>query len=374
MHNQTDNKTPKLDTILSHIGINHDEATGALISPIHFSTTYQHPEFGQSTGYDYTRTKNPTRTNLEEALASIESGEFAIATSSGMAAIVLALDIFPVGAKIVASRDLYGGSFRWFNDQEKRGRFFFDYAVTEQDMLGAISKETDVVYIETPTNPLMIEVDIAKVAQKAHENGATVIVDNTFYTPIYQQPLTLGADIVIHSATKYLSGHNDVLAGAVIVKDTALYEQLLYNLNTTGPVLSPFDSYLVMRGLKTLSLRMQRATQNATEIVNFLRQHDAVKEVLYTGLGGMISFKVKDQSKIPTIINSLRVITFAESLGGVESLITYPTTQTHADIPQEVRASYGLTDDLLRLSIGIEDVSDLIDDLKLALAEGGKND
>ena len=374
MHNQTENKTPKLDTILSHIGINHDEATGALISPIHFSTTYQHPEFGQSTGYDYTRTKNPTRTNLEEALASIESGQFAIATSSGMSAIVLALDIFPVGAKIVASRDLYGGSFRWFNDQEKRGRFFFDYVVTEKDMLGAISKETDVVYIETPTNPLMIEVDIAKVAKKAHENGATVIVDNTFYTPIYQQPLTLGADIVVHSATKYLSGHNDVLAGAVIVKEAALYEQLLYNLNTTGPVLSPFDSYLVMRGLKTLSLSMQRATQNATEIVNFLRQHAAVKSVLYTGLGGMISFKVKDQSKIPTIINSLSVITFAESLGGVESLITYPTTQTHADIPQAVRASYGLTDDLLRLSIGIEDVSDLIDDLKLALAEGEKND
>ena len=367
MTETSEKKKPKIDTILSHIGINHDETTGALISPIHLSTTYQHPEFGQSTGYDYTRTKNPTRSTLEEALAAIEGGDFAIATSSGMSAIVLAFAIFPVGSKVVASRDLYGGSFRWFNDQEKRGIFAFDYVVTEDDMLAAITSETDIVYIETPTNPLMIEVDITKVAKKAHEHGAKVILDNTFYTPIYQQPLMLGADIVVHSATKYLSGHNDVLAGAVIVSTTTLYDQLIYNLNTTGPVLSPFDSYLVMRGLKTLSLRMTRATENATEVVAFLRRHSAVKEVLYTGLGGMISFKVSDQSKIPDMINALNVITFAESLGGVESLITYPATQTHADIPAPVRASYGLTDDLLRLSIGIEDVTDLIDDLAQAL-------
>ncbi|GFH40931.1 cystathionine gamma-synthase [Pseudolactococcus insecticola] len=360
--------TPKkIDTILSHIGINHDEATGSLISPIHFSTTYQHPEFGKSTGFDYTRTKNPTRATLEEALAAIEAGNFAIATSSGMSAIVLALEIFPVGSKIVASRDLYGGSFRWFNDQQKRGIYSFDYVVTEAEMLAAITPETDVVYIETPTNPLMIEVDIEKVAKKAHENGAKVIVDNTFYTPIYQQPLVLGADIVVHSATKYLSGHNDVLAGAVIVKDETLYEKLIYNLNTTGPVLSPFDSYLVMRGLKTLSLRMKRATENASKIADFLAHNAAVKEVLFTGRGGMISFKVVDESRIPAIINGLSVITFAESLGGVESLITYPTTQTHADIPADVRASYGLTDDLLRLSIGIEDADDLIQDLANAL-------
>ncbi|GFH42368.1 cystathionine gamma-synthase [Lactococcus hodotermopsidis] len=357
----------KIETILSHIGNNHDETTGSLISPIHFSTTYQHPEFGKSTGFDYTRTKNPTRVTLEEALAAIEGGKFAIATSSGMSAIVLALEIFPVGSKIVASRDLYGGSFRWFNDQAKRGIFDFDYVVTEADMLAAITAETDIVYIETPTNPLMIEVDIEKVAKKAHENGAKVIVDNTFYTPIYQQPLALGADIVLHSATKYLAGHNDVLAGAVIVKEQALYDKLIYNLNTTGPVLSPFDSYLVMRGLKTLALRMKQATKNATKIAAFLAKNTAVKEVLYTGRGGMISFKVANQAKIPAIINALDVITFAESLGGVESLITYPATQTHADIPTDVRASYGLTDDLLRLSVGIEDADDLIADLALAL-------
>lgn len=367
MSKQSDCQSQKLETILSHIGINHDETTGSLISPIHFSTTYQHPEFGQSTGFDYTRTKNPTRATLEEALAAIEGGHFAIATSSGMAAIVLALEIFPVGSKIVASRDLYGGSFRWFNDQQKRGIFDFTYVVTEDEMLAAITPETDIVYIETPTNPLMIEVDIEKVAKKAHENGAKVIVDNTFYTPVYQRPLALGADIVVHSATKYLAGHNDVLAGAVIVKDQTLFDQLLYQLNTTGPVLSPFDSYLVMRGLKTLSLRMQRATENATKVADFLAQAPAVKEVLYTGRGGMISFKVADQDKIPALINALSVFTFAESLGGVESLITYPTTQTHADIPADVRASYGLTDDLLRLSIGIEDADDLIEDLANAL-------
>ena len=359
----------KLDTILAQAGNHQDQATGALTTPLHFSTTYQHPEFGQSTGYDYTRTKNPTRAALEEALAKIESGKFGLATSSGMAAVVLALDIFPVGSKIVASRDLYGGSFRWFDEQEAAGKFSFSYANTEEEMISQITAETDVVYLETPTNPMMVQFDIQKISKLAHEKGAKVVVDNTFYTPIYQRPLELGADIVLHSATKYLGGHNDVLAGAVIVVDEGLYEKLLHNLNTTGATLSPFDSYLVLRGLKTLSLRMERSTSNAQKIVAFLQDSPAVKEVIYTGLGGMISFKVADQAKIPTILNSLDTITFAESLGGVESLITYPATQTHHDIPAEVRASYGLTDDLLRLSVGIEDVEDLIADLSQALGK-----
>lgn len=357
----------RLDTLLAQVGIHQDEATGALVSPLHFSTTYQHPEFGQSTGFDYTRTKNPTRATLEEALASIESGQFALATSSGMAAIVLAFSVFPIGSKIVASRDLYGGSFRWFDEQEKEGRFYFSYAKSEKEMLELIDENTDIVYIETPTNPMMVKYNIEKIANKAQAYHAKVIVDNTFYTPIYQKPLELGADLVIHSATKYLSGHNDVLAGAVIVYDEELYERLLYQLNTTGAVLSPFDSYLVMRGLKSLSLRMERATKNAQKIVTFLKKLPSVKEVLYPGLGGMISLKVTDKNKIPAILNHLSVFTFAESLGGVESLITYPTAQTHHDIPLEIRESYGLTDDLLRLSIGIEDVRDLIEDLKEAL-------
>ncbi len=357
----------RLDTLLAQVGIHQDEATGALVGPLHFSTTYQHPEYGKSTGFDYTRTKNPTRATLEEALASIESGQFALATSSGMAAIVLAFEVFPVVARIVASRDLYGGSFRWFDEQEKEGRFSFAYANNEKEMLDLIDESTDIVYIESPTNPMMIKYNIEKIANKAQANHAKVIVDNTFYTPIYQRPLELGADIVIHSATKYLSGHNDVLAGAVIVHNEKLYEKLVYKLNTTGAVLSPFDSYLVMRGLKTLSLRMERATKNALKIVAFLKKLPSVKEVLYPGLGGMISLKVTDKNKIPDILNHLQVFTFAESLGGVESLITYPAEQTHHDIPLEIRESYGLTDDLLRLSIGIEDVRDLIEDLKEAL-------
>ncbi|HFI0941676.1 TPA: cystathionine gamma-synthase [Streptococcus suis] len=357
----------KIDTILAHTGINSDERTGALISPIHLSTTYQHPEFGQSTGYDYTRTKNPTRASLETTLAAIEKSDYALATSSGMAALVLLFNGFPVGSQVVAARDLYGGSFRWFNEQESIGRFQFTYANTEEELIAGITEETDYVYLETPTNPLMVEFDIAKVSAIAHAKGAKVIVDNTFYSPIYQNPLVLGADVVLHSATKYLSGHNDVLAGALMTNDQALYDKLFYDQNTSGPTLSPLDSYLLMRGLKTLSLRMERATQNAQKIVAYLEKSPAVKQVYYTGKGGMISVKVVDESRIPHILNTLKVFTFAESLGGVESLITYPATQTHADIPAETRHSYGLTDDLLRLSIGIEDAEDLIADLKTAL-------
>lgn len=357
-----------IETLLVRAGINSDShSTGALVAPIHLSTTYQHPEFGQSTGFDYTRTKNPTRSLLEETLAEIDGADFALATSSGMSAILLAMEILPQGAKILACRDLYGGSFRWFNQKESEGRFYFTYVNTEEELLATLDDTFDVIYLETPTNPLMVEFDIKKIADRAHDLGLKVIVDNTFYTPIYQKPIQLGADIVVYSATKYLSGHNDVLAGAVVTSDKTLYEQLFYQLNTIGATLSPFDSYLVMRGLKTLAIRMERSTQNAQEIVSYLRQSKAISDVYYTGKGGMISIKVKDQAKIPHILNTLRLITFAESLGGVESLITYPATQTHADIPKETRESYGLTDDLLRLSIGIESASDLIHDLKEAL-------
>ncbi|WP_155969870.1 cystathionine gamma-synthase [Streptococcus ruminantium] len=357
----------KLDTILAHAGINNDEKTGALVSPIHLSTTYQHPEFGRSTGFDYTRTKNPTRTSLEKTLAAIEKADYAIVTSSGMAALVLLFNGFPVGSHIIAARDLYGGSFRWFSEQESLGRFQFTYVNDEEELLAAITNQTDYVFLETPTNPLMVEFDIAKISAIAHTKGAKVIVDNTFYSPIYQNPLILGADVVLHSATKYLSGHNDVLAGVLMTNDQILYDRLFYDQNTTGPTLSPLDAYLLMRGLKTLSLRMERATQNAQKIAAYLETNSAVKQVYYTGKGGMISFKVVDESKIPHILNNLQVFTFAESLGGVESLITYPATQTHVDIPVATRHSYGLTDDLLRLSIGIEDVNDLIADLRVAL-------
>ena len=223
----------------------------------------------------------------------------------------------------MAVRDLYGGSFRWFNQVEQEGRFHFTYANTEEELIEELEKDVDVLYIETPTNPLMLEFDIEKLSTLAHAKGAKVVVDNTFYSPIYQRPIEDGADIVLHSATKYLAGHNDVLAGVVVTDSTDLYEKLFYNLNTTGAVLSPFDSYQLIRGLKTLSLRMERSTANAQEIVAFLEQSPAVKEVLYTGRGGMISFKVADEKRIPHILNTLKVFSFAESLGGVESLITY---------------------------------------------------
>lgn len=362
-----DYKDLQLDTQLAQAGIKVDPQTGSLVSPIHLSTTYQHPEFGQSTGFDYTRTKNPTRANLERTLAAIEKADYALATSSGMSALVLALEIFPVGTHILACRDLYGGSFRWFDQMEAQGRFVFTYANSQAAMLDLLDKTVDVVFIETPTNPLMTEFDIKAIATKAKTFGATVVVDNTFYTPVYQQPLALGADLVIHSATKYLSGHNDVLAGAVMTSKQDLYDKLFYNLNTTGMTLSPFDSYLLMRGLKTLKLRMEKSTENARAFVAHFEQSPHIKQVLYTGKGGMVSVKLADQNKIPSLLNKLQLFTFAESLGGVESLITYPTTQTHADIPAEVRHSYGLTDDLLRLSIGIEDVTDLIADFEQAL-------
>lgn len=303
-----------INTILAQAGIKSDEATGALVTPLHFSTTYQHPEFGRSTGFDYTRTKNPTRSKAEEVLATIESADYALATSSGMSAIVLAFSGFPVGSKVLAVRDLYGGSFRWFNQVEQEGRFHFTYANTEEELIAELEKDVDVLYIETPTNPLMLEFDIEKLAKLAHAKGAKVVVDNTFYSPIYQRPIEDGADIVLHSATKYLAGHNDVLAGVVVTNSLELYEKLFYNLNTTGAVLSPFDSYQLLRGLKTLSLRMERSTANAQEVVAFLKDSPAVKEVLYTGRGGMISFKVADETRIPHILNSLKLFSFAESL------------------------------------------------------------
>ena len=320
-------KKLQLDTILAHAGIKTDEATGALTTPLHFSMTYQHPEFGKSTGYDYTRTKNPTRSSLEKTLAAIEHADYALATSSGMSAIVLAFSVFPVGSKVLAVRDLYGGSFRWFHQVEQEGRFHFTYANqegrfhftyanTEEELLAALTEDIDVVYLETPTNPLMLEFDIAAIAEKAHAKGAKVIVDNTFYSPIYQRPLENGADLVLHSATKYLGGHNDVLAGALMTSDKEIYENLFYNLNTTGAVLSPFDSYLLLRGLKTLSLRMERSTKNAQAVAAFLKDSPAVKEVLYPGKGSMISFKIKNEAVIPHLLNTLKVFTFAESLGG----------------------------------------------------------
>lgn len=364
-------ETIQMDTFLAQIGNHQNPKTGSINTPIYFSTTYEHPTLGESTGYDYTRTKNPTREVLEDALATLEQGALGLATSSGMSAIQLIMSQFKVGSQIVCSRDLYGGSYRYFQELEKLGMYQFIYVVTEQEFEEKITNETVAVFIETPTNPLMNEVSIEKIASYTQKYSAQLIVDNTFYTPLLQRPLDLGADIVVHSATKYLGGHNDLLAGAIVTKSREIGEKLSYHLNTTGAVLSPFDSWLLIRGLKTLSLRMERHEKNAQAVVQYLQTSSHVKEVFYPKRGGMLSFKMQNSGNIKAFLRQLSIFTFAESLGGVESLITYPTTQTHADIPEKIRYSYGLTDDLLRISTGIEASEDLINDLDQAFLSLG---
>ncbi|EOH98941.1 hypothetical protein UAY_02210 [Enterococcus moraviensis ATCC BAA-383] len=366
MEKKAQSEKIQTDTFLAQIGNHQNPVTGSINTPIYFSTTYEHPTLGESTGYDYTRTKNPTREVVESALAVLENGAVGLATSSGMSAVQLVFSQFPVGSQIVASRDLYGGSYRYFKELEKQGIYQFVYVDDEADFERAITNKTAAVFIETPTNPLMSEVSIEKIAIFTKRHNVQLIVDNTFYTPLIQRPLELGADIVLHSATKYLGGHNDLLAGVVITRSKEVGERLAYNLNTTGAVLSPFDSWLLIRGMKTLSLRMERHEKNAQAVVSYLKTSPYVKDVMYPGRGGMLSFKIKDQKMIKEFLRNLSIFTFAESLGGVESLITYPTTQTHADIPKELRESYGLTPDVLRISTGIEAGADLIADLKQA--------
>ena len=359
----------EIATILAQLGNRTDQQTGAISAPIYLSTTYAHPNFGESTGFDYTRTKNPTRSILEEGLAQLEGGAGAVATSSGMSAIQLAFALFPVGSHFLVSRDLYGGSYRFFQELETQGVAFFTYFTDLTDLKGQLNAEVSAVFLETPTNPLMNVTDISSVAKFTQANDALSLVDNTFLTPLRQQPLLDGADIVIHSGTKFLSGHNDLLAGVVVAKDPAVYQRLAFLANTTGPCLGSFDSWLFIRSLKTFPIRFEKQEENAKKLVDFLQNHPAVKEVLYPGVGAMISFRLQEKTQVPKLLQRLQLISFAESLGGVETLITYPTTQTHADIPQELRESYGLTADLLRLSVGIEGVNDLVADLDQALKE-----
>ncbi|MBL1227795.1 PLP-dependent transferase [Enterococcus sp. BWB1-3] len=367
MKKTIEKKDWKEATKLAQIGNHTDKQTGAVSTPIYLSTTYAHPELGQSTGFDYTRTANPTRQVLETALAELEQGRYGFATSSGMSAIQLVFELFPCNSHFLVSRDLYGGSYRYFHSLEENGQYQFTYFNSIAELHAAISSDIAAVFIETPTNPLMSELSITEVSELTKANHTLLIVDNTFLTPILQKPLRLGADLVVHSATKFLGGHNDLLAGAVITNSDKLGEKLAFALNTTGAVLSPFDSWLLIRGLKTLSLRIRQQERNAQTLVRFLRQTPLIKEVFYPEKGSMISLKLQNATQIPAFLKALSIFTFAESLGGVESLVTYPSTQTHADIPKELRESYGLTDDLLRLSIGIEAIEDLIQDLKQAL-------
>lgn len=359
-----------LETLLAQIGNRSDTATGTVSAPIYLSTAFRHHGLGRSTGYDYTRSGNPTRDLLEAAIAELEGGCRGFACSSGMAAIQTVMGLFEHGDDIIASLDLYGGSYRLFEGAWRKWGLTFQYVDTTrvEALQAAIKHNTKAVFLETPTNPLLQETDLAAVAALCREHNLLLIVDNTFYTPLLQRPLLEGADIVVHSATKYLGGHNDVLAGLIVAKDEALAERLYWCQNSAGAVLSAFDSWLLMRGMKTLALRLERHQSNAQALAAYLREHPAVSEVLYPGRGGMLSFRLRKAAWVAPFLESLRLICFAESLGGVESFITFPATQTHADVPEDERLRRGIDDRLLRFSVGIEHVDDLIADLEQALA------
>lgn len=360
------------------------DRTGAISFPIYQTATYAHPAVGQSTGYDYSRLQNPTREQLEKIVASLEGGLDALAFSSGMAAITTLMEIFKPGDHIISEADLYGGSIRLFDHiNQKNGIEFSQINFAEEDPENYIKENTKAIYIETPTNPMMNVIDIRKTAELAKKHNLLLIVDNTFLSPYFQRPFELGADIILHSGTKFLSGHNDTLAGFIVVNTPELSEKLRYIIKTTGAGLAPFDSWLVLRGIKTLPIRMEKAQENAQAIVEFLLQEKKVKNVYYPGIpgtnnyevcksqasgfGSMLTFEVESKELALHILESLKLIPFAESLGGVETLITYPTTQTHADVPEEIRIKNGITDSVLRLSAGIEDKKDLIADLKQAI-------
>lgn len=355
---------------------------GALTFPIYQTATYAHPAVGQSTGYDYSRLQNPTREHLEKVVASLEGGIDALALSTGIAAITLMMELFKPGDHLIVESDLYGGSIRLFNNvSEKNGIEFSRVACSNEDVESHVKDNTKAIYIETPTNPMMNVTDIGALAGIAKKHGMLLIVDNTFLSPYFQNPLKLGADIVIHSGTKYLGGHNDTLAGFIVTNNEEISEKLRFLIKTTGAGLSSFDSFLLERGIKTLGIRMERAQENAFALAEWLKKQDVVTKVIYPGLpehpgheimkkqargfGAMITFDLDTKEHAIALLEKVHMIKFAESLGGVETLITYPTTQTHADVPVEIREKNGITDSTLRLSVGIEDSKDLIAELEV---------
>lgn len=358
----------RIETKLAQIGNRSENVTGTVNPPVYFSTAYRHAGIGESTGFDYIRTGNPTRLLVEQAIADLEHGDRGFAFSSGMAAIQTIMALFQSGDELIVSSDLYGGTYRLFEREWRKYGLSFQYDdftnPTETEKL--INEKTKALFIETPTNPLMQETDIKELAAIAKKHEILVIVDNTFYTPVLQTPILDGADIVIHSATKYLGGHNDVLAGLVVTKGQELSDEFFQHQNAIGAVLSPFDSWLLMRGMKTLSLRMRQHQQNAQQVAQFLEEHPDVLDVLYPGKGGMLSFRLQDETWVNPFLKNLNTISFAESLGGIESFITYPATQTHMDIPEEIRIANGVCNKLLRFSVGVEHADDIIEDLTQA--------
>ena len=382
-------KKHKLSTRVIHAGQKPDPSTGAIMTPIYASSTYVQRSPGDHQGWEYSRSHNPTRDAYEKCIADLEGGIRGLAFASGMAAASTILELLDAGDHVVAGDDLYGGSFRLFHDVRERSanlRFTFTQIEDPDKLRSAIRPDTRLVWLETPTNPMLKIADIAASAQIAHENGALLVVDNTFATPMLQQPLALGADIVMHSATKYLNGHSDMVGGvAVIHDDEELGDRLWYLLNATGAIQGPFDSFLALRGLKTLALRMKAHCENSLEIAQWLQQHPQVQNVVYPGLadhpqhelamrqmngqgGGIISIDIKGGlEKARRMLERCELFALAESLGGVESLINHPAIMTHASVPPGLRARIGISDTLIRLSVGIEDVDDLIAELDYAL-------
>lgn len=357
---------------------------GSVSFPIYQTATYAHPGAGQSTGFDYSRLQNPTREQVEKVVCQLEGGIDAFALSSGMAAISLLMELFAPGDHIIADCDLYGGSIRLFdNVSSKNGISFTRVNCATENLEVLITEKTKAIYIETPTNPMMNVTDIAATADLAKKHKLLLIVDNTFMSPYFQNPLELGADIVIHSGTKYLAGHNDTLAGFIVTNRADIQEKLRFLIKTTGAGLAPFDCWLLLRGIKTLAVRMEKAQENAEKIADWLKKQKSVIRVIYPGLkehpgykimkkqargfGAMLTFQTDTTERALSILSRVRLIQYAESLGGVESLITYPTTQTHADVPEEIRLKNGITPATLRLSVGIENADDLIADLQQAL-------
>ena len=378
-----------ISSAVIHGGIYGDKTTGAVNVPIYQTSTYEQKGLGENTGWEYSRTGNPTRAALEALIAELENGTAGFAFASGLAAITAVLMLFKSGDRILISSNVYGGTFRVLDKVFKQ--FGLSYSIEDTTDLetfeSKITPDVKAVLIESPANPLLTVTDLAGISAISKKKGILTIVDNTFMTPYLQRPLELGADIVVHSATKYLGGHSDLVAGLAVVKDEKIAERLAFLQNATGGVLGPFDSFLLIRGIKTLAVRMDRHVVNAEKIAVFLQKNEAVKKVYYPALpdaqgyavnkkqakngGAMISFELKENYDIKTFFKSVRLIALAESLGGVESLVCHPATMTHASIPRDTRQKIGITDGLIRLSVGIENAGDLTADLEQAFQKAG---
>ena len=380
--------TNKVSTIAVRAGINTDEHFGAVIAPIHLSTTYSLKAFNEKRQFDYSRTGNPTRATFAQAIADLEQGSVGVATSTGMSAVHLICQLLSTDDTVVIPHDCYGGSYRLFTHLARRGQF--KLVVVDQnndtELTKALTLKPKLVLVETPSNPLLRVVDIEKIAKASHDVGALVAVDNTFLSPVLQQPLQLGADIVFHSTTKYINGHSDVVGGIVVTKEQTLGEELAWWANCIGITGSAFDSYLAQRGLKTLPLRMKQHQENAEQVAQFLKNHPAISAVYFpgfedhpgheiakkqqTGFGAMLSFEIKGgESAVKKLFSSLNLFTLAQSLGGVESLISHPSTMTHAGMEIEAQLEAGISQSLIRISVGIEDIDDILSDLQQGLAQ-----